>query len=184
VVCEFIHAAALEGGNMDKARLDAIRARCEAATPGPWNAIDKGNTVPSYAIRHFAVGEKCVNVASGISTKTGDADFIANARTDVPDLLAEVEKLREQLEHADLVLDAYKQDRDEWRRRAEAAEQDIRDMLYESTLLIDDALCLWCEHYDEPHDLCWAQDCKAECKWRGPQEDKPDATKEASHENE
>lgn len=59
------------------------------------------------------------------------------------------------------------------RKRAEAAEKDIRDMLYESTLLIDDALCLWCEHYDEPHDLCWAQDCKAECKWRGPQEGKP-----------
>ena len=58
------------------------------------------------------------------------------------------------------------------RERAEAAEQDIRDMLYESTLLIDDALCLWCEHYDEPHDLCWAQDCKAECKWRGPEEEK------------
>jgi hypothetical protein len=114
---------------MDKARLDAIRARCEAATPGPWNAIDKGNTVPSYAIRHFAVGEKCVNVASGISPKTGDADFIAAARTDVPDLLAEVEKLREQLEHADLVLDAYKQDRDEWRRRAEKAEACIPKML-------------------------------------------------------
>jgi len=74
---------------MDQTRLDAIRARCEAATPGPWNAIDKGNTVPSYAIRHFAVGEKCVNVASGISPKTGDADFIAHARTDVPDLLNE-----------------------------------------------------------------------------------------------
>jgi hypothetical protein len=117
---------------MDQTRLDAIRARCEAATPGPWNAIDKGNTVPSYAIRHFAVGEKCVNVASGISPKTGDADFIAHARTDVPDLLDEIERLTAALKLLESDRDAERKIRldveaeaDAWQRRAEAAEPTV-----------------------------------------------------------
>lgn len=58
--------------------LRAIRARYEATTPGPWDAIVNGNTVKSHAIR---------GVCSGISPKTGNAEFIANAHQDVPALL-------------------------------------------------------------------------------------------------
>ena len=163
---------------MDQTRLDEIRARCEAATPGPWNAIDKGNTVPSYAIRHFAVGEKCVNVASGISPKTGDADFIAHARTDVPDMLDEIERLT-----ADLA--AMTADRDEWRRRAEAAEDDLNHIAQEMFSDNSDDLrgawypCEVCKKYDGGKD-CY--DCLAASydeskpgvafEWRGPEEDK------------
>lgn len=60
---------------------------------------------------------------------------------------------------------------DAWRRRAGAAEKDIRDMLYDATLLVDNGLCDWCGRWD--NELCWSNDCKAECKWRGPEEDKP-----------
>lgn len=59
--------------------LDAIRARAEAATEGPWFAWDR------------AVGWNIV------ITRPEDAAFIAAARTDVPALLAEVERLREAL---------------------------------------------------------------------------------------
>lgn len=77
-------------------------------------------------------------------------------------LRAEVERLRAE--------------RDAMRERAEAAERDIRDMLYEAALMADSALCPWCERYDKPNDLCWAGSCKDECKWCGPQ-----PAKEASH---
>jgi hypothetical protein len=92
---------------MTTKELDALQALCDEATAGPWNAIDKGNTVPSYAIRHFAVGEKCVNVASGISPKTGDADFIAVARTAMPALIGEVRRLQERCEAAERDLELH-----------------------------------------------------------------------------
>lgn len=111
---------------------------------------------------------------------------------DVFDLLAEVERLSAAIsvseqyrqDHIDTIgkqdiayselkdsFDAMTADRDAWRRRAESAEKDIRDMLYDATLLVDNGLCGWCGRWD--NELCWSNDCKAECKWRGPEEDKP-----------
>jgi hypothetical protein len=80
---------------LSKERLDAIRARCEAATEGPWNTVtnrDRGPWVNEDAsvylpdrldlfIRNWKEG--CLN-----------AVFIAKARQDVPDLLAEIERQR------------------------------------------------------------------------------------------
>ncbi len=108
---------------MEQTRLDAIRARCEAATKGPWELTKDG--------RYEDHDECRINLPNDTIELCSyeNGEFIAHARTDVPDLLAEVEKLREQLEYADLVLDAYKQDRDEWRRRAEKAEACIPKML-------------------------------------------------------
>lgn len=68
-------------------RLAEIRARCDAATPGLWEVIVKGNTVQSHAIP---------GVCSGISPKSGNAAFVAHARADIPALLAEVERLRQE----------------------------------------------------------------------------------------
>ena len=79
--------------------LDAIRARCDAATPGPWGfsrdeeryLLDEttdvvGEVAPGStgaAITVFAVATGALE----------DADFIARARTDIPALLAYVEEL-------------------------------------------------------------------------------------------
>ena len=57
--------------------LDAIRARCAAATAGPWTAHDDGLVWP----------ERMGDPVSG-SEQLDDAEFIAAARSDVPDLLA------------------------------------------------------------------------------------------------
>lgn len=78
---------------------DAIRARAEAATDGPWRTWNDGH-----------VGSPTVHIGGGVMPTPGsdpaqrmpDAEFIAHARTDVPALLdaldaaeAEVERLRE-----------------------------------------------------------------------------------------
>ncbi|PAX88893.1 hypothetical protein CLM85_06330 [Streptomyces albidoflavus] len=73
-----------------------IAARAEAATAGPWCTdgaeIYQGDEYVSYA---FWVGETCrADEADG---GTVDAAFIAHARTDVPALLAEIERLRAEL---------------------------------------------------------------------------------------
>ncbi len=108
--------------------LEAIKARVEKATPGPWGALACGEKDNSWAIgtwswpdgtqpgpgffdadetdRWIEAGEPddltethaeiidqvCEN--SDAMASLADADFIAHARTDIPALIAEVERLR------------------------------------------------------------------------------------------
>lgn len=77
---------------MDSQRLAEIEARCEAATEGPWEVAWKtdfiwqldgdGDRFGPIAEAHYAEGNHDNNAA-----------FIAHARDDVPDLLAEVRRL-------------------------------------------------------------------------------------------
>jgi hypothetical protein len=82
--------------------LDAIRARVDAATDGPWHRVDDfeedgqafsevlGGGVPGSMSEHqILICQHFLNKRSG-----ADAEFIAAARADVPVLLAEVERLR------------------------------------------------------------------------------------------
>ena len=59
-----------------------LRELCDKATPGPWEVVKKGNTVPSLAIP---------GVCSGLSPKKADAEFIAAARTALPEALEQLE---------------------------------------------------------------------------------------------
>jgi hypothetical protein len=72
---------------MTDEELSAIKARAEAATEGPWEV---GHRCEIYT-RHYAVGP------IGDFWEPADARFTANARADIPALLAEVERLREEL---------------------------------------------------------------------------------------
>jgi hypothetical protein len=72
--------------------LDAIEARANAATPGPWSTGDDDNgdcwiRIPDHDL-YFGnieeVSKCCLDMA----------DFIAHARSDVPALVAEVRNLR------------------------------------------------------------------------------------------
>jgi hypothetical protein len=89
---------------IDQKRLDEIKARCKAAKPGPWARYEAVKSSPplwcvsgapgsapdgegatvllDVAFRHPAGKAKAV------------ASFVAASRTDVPDLVAEVERLR------------------------------------------------------------------------------------------
>lgn len=88
---------------MTPTELKAIRERCEKATPGPWEAhIQTG----PYRTRNYAgkvkapipIGEHSSFRVHPNLLYEGDVHFIAHARTDIPSLLDEVERLREALE--------------------------------------------------------------------------------------
>ncbi|AMM12302.1 hypothetical protein Salbus254_5874 [Streptomyces albidoflavus] len=94
--------------------LAEIAARAEAATAGPWCTdgaeIYQGD---EYTWNAFWVGETCrADEADG---GTADAAFIAAARTDVPALLAEVERLR-----AELSASPVRTERSRWQAVADA----------------------------------------------------------------
>jgi hypothetical protein len=80
--------------------LNEIRARCEAATPGPWKASIEG--------RDHSSGSDLIMTGAGSARGedieiTGathaDYDFIAHAREDVERLLAEIDRLKRLLKN-------------------------------------------------------------------------------------
>jgi hypothetical protein len=77
-------------------RLDEIKARAEAATPGPWHAWDRGIGWEVHKGEERApCGRSCDELNGefrGTFTRE-DAAFIAAAREDVPWLVSEVERL-------------------------------------------------------------------------------------------
>jgi len=70
--------------------LEAMRARCTAATPAPWQAFVEGrdHTSGSSFIR---TGGKDIELFGATEE---DHDFIAHARQDLPRLIEEVMRLR------------------------------------------------------------------------------------------
>lgn len=74
---------------MTPEELAAIKARAEAATPGPWSYY-ASPTSGGYKIQGI---EKAWFYEATASTNE-NADFITHAREDVPALVAEVERLR------------------------------------------------------------------------------------------
>lgn len=80
--------------------LDAIEARCNAATPGPWEISYGCEEESRYRWRAVGPPHEVVENDAGYddgsaeSASEDDAKFIAHARTDVPLLIAEVRRLR------------------------------------------------------------------------------------------
>ncbi|MFD6240573.1 hypothetical protein ACFWFV_13775 [Streptomyces diastaticus] len=106
--------------------LAEIAARIKAATAGPWCTdgaeIYQGD---EYSWDAFWVGETCrADEADG---GTVDAAFIAHARTDVPALLAEVERLRAELAArptgAELAASPVRPERSRWQAVADALNE-------------------------------------------------------------
>ena len=80
---------------MTEQELAEIRQRANAATPGPWKNFKTGYTKNG---RTDGEALECVKNLEGDITfaiDAVDADFIAHARQDIPDLLAEVKRLNE-----------------------------------------------------------------------------------------
>jgi hypothetical protein len=83
---------------LSEQRLAEILARAAAATNGPWCTdsweIYQGTEyVPGMS---FWIGETCRGTAD-LAQDAADAAFVAAARTDVPELVAEVQFLRAQV---------------------------------------------------------------------------------------
>src|SRR5688500_12730332 len=71
---------------MPRSRLDAIKARTEAASSGPWE-VEPG-LAGLYDFNGFLIhGPKGGYVAADISPDDGTAAFIAHARADLPALI-------------------------------------------------------------------------------------------------
>lgn len=82
--------------------LDAIRARADAATDGPWRSDKEWGAITHGpdAVVHAFYADDCESCAVNIEDEAtvvidpADAEFIAHAREDIPALLAEVERLQ------------------------------------------------------------------------------------------
>lgn len=71
---------------MDSKYLAEIKARDQAATPGPWKMENKPKGSGFFGTIHGKAGVS-------FSGNRADNEFIANARTDIPALVEEVERL-------------------------------------------------------------------------------------------
>ena len=73
------------------ALLDAMQARCDAATEGPWEAIedDSIHAAPAY-VDNGGCGVIAWRPVCDFVVRHGDAEFIAAARQDQPRLIAAV----------------------------------------------------------------------------------------------
>ena len=78
--------------------IDTIERRAEQASPGPWEVtkIDAAGCEISSVGGQQIVGQ---GYNGGGCWEEDDATFLASARTDVPTLLAEVRRLREENQH-------------------------------------------------------------------------------------
>lgn len=90
---------------MTEAELQAIQARCDAATPGPWEwngaEIVRPRLVPTKRQPKRVLRDNVLWGAADEFSGEGfvvamdaDAAFVASARTDLPVLLAEVARLK------------------------------------------------------------------------------------------
>ena len=79
---------------MNAKQLNAIKERAEKATPGDWKTDE-----------HRVYSEKMDDdFICEMWTSFADAEFIANARQDIPQLVAEVERLQQRLSTAESLL--------------------------------------------------------------------------------
>jgi hypothetical protein len=87
---------------MTPERLAEIERLMEAATPGPWVVSNDPNGKPHQILGMFngTLLDPVVDCRWASATQRGcdDYDFIAAARTAVPELVQEVRRLREALE--------------------------------------------------------------------------------------
>lgn len=74
---------------MEQETLDEIKAREQAATPGPWYTDG------------WALWDDDLNEFVELHDTDPDAQFLAHARTDIPALLAEVERLTKEYNDQD-----------------------------------------------------------------------------------
>lgn len=79
-------------------QLDAIKARAEAATEGPWTRWQVGTSLDQMSLTTMVVSDTArLNICDTSDDSTGraDAEFIAHSREDIPRLVTAVETVLE-----------------------------------------------------------------------------------------
>jgi len=82
---------------MTPERLAEIEARAAAASPGPWVAYPEDTSCPGYDVMPGIISDRWTGLNHTTAPRDADLAFIAAARTDIPDLLVEIERLRAEL---------------------------------------------------------------------------------------
>lgn len=133
--------------------LDAIAARCAAATPGPWTLRNGWGWGPASdgLMRFVRIATpdhdsvlSAPDVTGELAATRGDAEFIAAARQDIPALLAEVRQLRTIAAVTAAELTSARAEVEHL--RAEVAE--LRTRLGAADMLAD-AVRTWAEHLED-----------------------------------
>ena len=92
------------------AELDAIRKRCQAATPGPWEfSMHPECTIQPHVQQMKRRGGR-YTIATPVHSNEETArnmDFIAHAREDIPALLARLEASENKVAQQDKILDLW-----------------------------------------------------------------------------
>lgn len=113
---------------MTRPDLEAIRARCDAATPGPWKVEDHDGWYWSVVKAEKADDDWMPDVVFDDGSAAGeygqecnphDRDFLVAARTDIPALLAYIDELERRT--------SYTIGETEWAHRIAVAEQRFVD---------------------------------------------------------
>ena len=80
---------------MTSTEMEAISARCDVATPGPWKSFIEGRDHTSgNSFIMTGTHDTRGNDIDLFGATAADQDFIANARQDIPQLIDEIERLR------------------------------------------------------------------------------------------
>jgi hypothetical protein len=142
------------GKEMNEQELDAIKARCDKATPGPW-VVGDGSPERLYLgadavmcdVRGVVCQRSVYNGKSEYDKQTyADMEFIAAARQDIPALLDEVERLSSAL------YDMYEDE----------CALEALEMAHESKILCmqKEVKCLTCERDAAIEDLKISDECE------------------------
>lgn len=133
-----------------------IKARFEAATPGPWFTREDYQEHQIWDVRGWKEDLDPIAVLDAHCGQTDNAAFIARARTDLPDLYAENEALRAELERVT--------------RELEAAKFQLQGRC-ETCAFVED-----CAKHDnnDLYEHSWYEDCD-EWGWRGPRAENTDS---------
>lgn len=106
---------------MNDLDLDAITTRANAATPGPWTFKHEMVTTLDY---DDVLGGNFGGEGGGYAIDSGEGEFIAHAREDVPALVAAVVEARETAVWAQLAADTQKERADKLQAAFDRAPHD------------------------------------------------------------
>lgn len=115
--------------------LEEIRKRAEAATPGPWDYdTEHMNQVGPGTWIVFPCADEDHQIAgvNGMMNKTGDADFIAHARSDIPALLLLIKSMGERIDMQDVANNILSREKDAEKKRADEAERLLAGIKWKS----------------------------------------------------
>jgi hypothetical protein len=117
--------------------IEEIKAREQAATTGPWKSelmtskkARRGNQI------YYRISYSGNNICHYLTMK--DAAFIAHARTDIPELIAEMERLTEMYSDVE-------ETNEKLICRAEKAESEVERLTAENATLTDTARQNYCK---------------------------------------